>query len=155
MMAIRSLRRAASLLRQAYRGPSRDRVAVEAPQALGGATVVLATVTEPSAMTAAIDGLRARGELVVAGASPDKIQVSAYQLISGQKTLRGHASGTAREVEETMRFAALSGVRPISEQVRWRGPRPPSPRCWRATPASAWCLPRVTKPGPGAERRRP
>ena len=68
-------------------------------------------------MTAAVDGLRARGELVVVGASPDSIEVSPYQLISGQKTLRGHASGTAREVEETMRFAALSGVRPMTEQV--------------------------------------
>jgi alcohol dehydrogenase len=86
-------------------------------QALGGANVVLATVTEPSAMTAVIDGLRARGELVVVGASPDKIEVSPYQLISGQKKLQGHASGTSREVEETMRFAALAGVRAMSELV--------------------------------------
>jgi alcohol dehydrogenase len=38
------------------------------------------------------------------------------QLISGQKTLRGHAAGTSREVEETLRFAAQSGVRTITEQ---------------------------------------
>ena len=89
----------------------------DALQALGGAKVVLATVTEPSAMTPAIDGLRARGELVVVGASLDKIEVSPYQLISGTKKLQGHASGTSREVEETMRFAALSGVRAMTEQV--------------------------------------
>jgi alcohol dehydrogenase len=89
----------------------------EALQALGGAKVVLATVTEPNAMTAAFDGLRARGELVVVGASPDRIEVSPYQLISGQKKLQGHASGTSREVEETMRFAALSGVRAMIEEV--------------------------------------
>lgn len=86
-------------------------------QALGGARVVLATVTEPAAITATIDGLRTRGELVVVGVSPEKIQVSPVQLIVGQKTLRGHASGTAREVEETLRFAGLSGVRSISEEV--------------------------------------
>ncbi|MFD8970734.1 alcohol dehydrogenase catalytic domain-containing protein [Streptomyces sp. NPDC059568] len=86
-------------------------------QALGGAQVVLATVTQPSAMTAAFDGLRARGELVVVGASPEKIEVSPYQLISGQKKIQGHASGTSREVEETLRFAALSGVRAMTEQA--------------------------------------
>jgi alcohol dehydrogenase len=42
-------------------------------------------------------------------------QVSPLQLITGEKTLRGHASGTSQEVEETMRFAAQSGVRCISE----------------------------------------
>jgi alcohol dehydrogenase len=85
-------------------------------QALGGAKVVLATVGDPSAMTAAIDGLRAHGELITIGVSPKKIEVSPLQLITGQKTLRGHASGTAQEVEETMRFAAQSGVRCVSEK---------------------------------------
>jgi alcohol dehydrogenase len=86
-------------------------------QALGGAKVVLATVPQPTAMTAAIDGLGVRGELVVIGVSQQKIEVSPVQLISGQKTLRGHAAGTSREVEETMRFAAQSGVRAITEQA--------------------------------------
>jgi alcohol dehydrogenase len=87
----------------------------QALQALGGAKVVLATVGAPSAMSAAIDGLRARGELVTIGVSPKKIEVSPLQLILGEKTLRGHASGTSQDVEETMRFAAQSGVRSISE----------------------------------------
>jgi D-arabinose 1-dehydrogenase-like Zn-dependent alcohol dehydrogenase len=86
-------------------------------QALGGAKVVLATVPQATAMTAAIDGLRALGELIVIGLSPNKIQVSPAQLITGQKTMRGHAAGTSREVEETMRFAAQSGVRAITEQA--------------------------------------
>jgi len=87
----------------------------QALQALGGAKVVLATVGAPEAMSAAIDGLRARGEMVTIGVSPKKIEVSPLQLITGEKTLQGHASGTAQEVEETMRFAVQSGVRCISE----------------------------------------
>jgi len=87
----------------------------QALQALGGAKVVMATVGAPAAMSAAIDGLRARGELVTIGVSPKKIEVSPQQLITGEKTLHGHASGTAQEVEETMRFAVQSGVRSISE----------------------------------------
>ncbi len=89
----------------------------EALRALGGAKFILATVTQPAAMTAAIDGLRARGELVVVGISPEKIEVSPVQLITGQKTLRGHAAGTSREVEETLRFVAQSGVRAITEEA--------------------------------------
>src|SRR5262249_11681101 len=42
----------------------------QALQALGGAKVVMATVGAPAAMSAAIDGLRARGELVAIGVSP-------------------------------------------------------------------------------------
>jgi alcohol dehydrogenase len=86
-------------------------------QSLGGAKAVLATTSNASAMTGVVDGLGVRGELVVAGVSPDLIEVSPVQLIMGQKTLRGHASGTAFEVEETMRFAAQTGVRPITEQA--------------------------------------
>lgn len=86
-------------------------------RALGGAKAVLATVPQPEAMTAAIDGLRALGELVVIGVSPNKIEVSPLQLILGQKTVRGHAAGTSREVEETLQFAAQSGVRTIVEEA--------------------------------------
>lgn len=89
----------------------------EALKALGGAKVILATVPQPAAMTTAIDGLRPHGELIVIGFSLEKIEVSPAQLITGQKTLRGHASGTSQEVEETMRFAAQSGVRAITEQA--------------------------------------
>lgn len=87
----------------------------QALRALGGAKVVMATVGAPAAMSAAIDGLRARGELVAIGVSPKKIEVSPLQLIAGEKTLHGHASGTSEEVEETMRFAVQSGVRCMSE----------------------------------------
>lgn len=86
-------------------------------QDLGGAKVVLATAPAPAAMSAAIDGLGTHGELVVVGVSAQKIGVSPQQLITGEKTLHGHAAGTAREVEQTLRFAAQSGVRPMTEEA--------------------------------------
>lgn len=89
----------------------------EALQALGGAKVVLALAPQPALIAAAIDGLRPRGELVVIAVSPQKIEVSPAQLINGEKTLHGHASGTSREVEETLQFAAQSGVRAITEEA--------------------------------------
>jgi alcohol dehydrogenase len=84
-------------------------------QALGGAKVVLATAANSDAMSATIDGLRHNGELIVLGATPEPIQVSPFQIIATSRSVHGHPSGTARDVEETLRFAALNGVRPITE----------------------------------------
>jgi alcohol dehydrogenase len=66
-------------------------------------------------MGATIEGLRPRGELVAIGATPEPIPVSPLQLIMSSKSVHGHPSGTAREVEETMRFAELAGVRAMIE----------------------------------------
>jgi alcohol dehydrogenase len=86
-------------------------------QALGGAKVVLTTVTDSTAMSNTIGGLSHRSELLVVGASPEPIQVSPFALIGGGKKVYGHASGTSRDIEETLRFAALMGVRPMIEQA--------------------------------------
>jgi len=84
-------------------------------QALGGAQVVLATAGDSKAMSATVDGLRHRGELIVLGATPQPIEASPFQLIAASRTVHGHPSGTARDVEETLRFAALTGIRPSTE----------------------------------------
>jgi alcohol dehydrogenase len=84
-------------------------------QALGGAKVVLATAASSAAMSATIDGLRRNGELIVIGAVPDPIPVSPMQLIATSRTVHGHPSGTARDIEETLHFAALTGIRPMTE----------------------------------------
>jgi alcohol dehydrogenase len=84
-------------------------------QDLGGAQVVLATAGSSAAMSATIDGLRPGGELIVLGADPEPIQVSPFQLIASSRTVHGHPSGTARDVEETLHFAALTGIRPLTE----------------------------------------
>jgi len=52
----------------------------------------------------------------VIGAVPEHVKVSPLQLIMGSKTIHGHPSGTARDLEETLKFAALTGIRPIIEQ---------------------------------------
>lgn len=84
-------------------------------QELGGAKVVLATAMNSAAMAATIDGLGRNGELVVVGAAPEPIEVSPFRILAATKGLRGHPSGTAKDVEDTMRFAALTGVRTMTE----------------------------------------
>lgn len=82
---------------------------------LGGATVVLATVTDAAAMSAAVPGLAARGRLVVLGVPHEPLTVGAGVLVGGSSSVAGHASGTAKDSEDTLRFAALTGVRPMIE----------------------------------------
>jgi D-arabinose 1-dehydrogenase-like Zn-dependent alcohol dehydrogenase len=89
--------------------------AAEALQQLGGAQVILATAPNSKAMSALIDGLGPNGKLMVIGAAFDPIEVTPLQLISGSKTIQGWAAGTPADSEDTLRFAELSGVRPMIE----------------------------------------
>ena len=68
-------------------------------------------------MAALFGGLRPNGTLLVVGASMDPIAVPAAMLIGGSKTITGHASGTARDSEDTLNFSVLSGVRPMIETM--------------------------------------
>ena len=84
---------------------------------LGGAQVVLATVTVADAMTATIGGLKARGQLVVVGAPHEPMEMPGSPLIFKSSSVQGHASGTSQDSEDTLRFSALTGVRPMIETV--------------------------------------
>lgn len=83
----------------------------EALQALGGVIVVLATAASSKAMGDTVAGLLPRGELITIGVTADPLPISPLQLITDGLTVTGHPSGTARDVEETMKFAVQSGVR--------------------------------------------
>jgi D-arabinose 1-dehydrogenase-like Zn-dependent alcohol dehydrogenase len=89
--------------------------AAEELQKLGGASVILATAPNSKAMSELINGLGPNGKLMVIGATFDPIEVSPVQLINGSKTIQGWAAGTAADSEDTLRFAELSGVRPMIE----------------------------------------
>lgn len=89
--------------------------AAEELQKLGGAKVILATAPSSKAMSELIDGLGANGKLLVIGAAPDPIEVTPIQLIFGSRTIQGWASGTPTDAEDTLRFAELTGVRPMIE----------------------------------------
>jgi len=89
--------------------------AAEALQKLGGARVILATAPNSKAMSELIDGLGPNGKLVVIGAAFDPIEVTPVQLISGSRTIQGWAAGTAADSEDTLNFAAQTGVRPMIE----------------------------------------
>ena len=84
--------------------------------AMGGAALILATVTNAKAMSAVIDGLGVGGRLVVVGVSAEPIEVAPLQLIGGRRSIQGWPSGVAADSEDTLAFSALSGVRPMIER---------------------------------------
>ncbi|CAJ1505388.1 alcohol dehydrogenase catalytic domain-containing protein [[Mycobacterium] holstebronense] len=84
--------------------------------ALGGASVVLATAANSRAMADTLGGLAPRGELVIIGVTGEPLPIAPVQLITPGLSVTGHPSGTARDVEETMAFAVLSGVRARIEE---------------------------------------
>ena len=94
---------------------SQSTKAAEELQKLGGAQVILATAPSSKAMSELIDGLGPNGKLMVIGATFDPIEVTPIQLISGSRTIQGWAAGTPADSEDTLRFAELSGVRPMIE----------------------------------------
>jgi D-arabinose 1-dehydrogenase-like Zn-dependent alcohol dehydrogenase len=96
-----------------------DSKATNAAQALkkmGGARVILATAPSSKAMSELIDGLGPNGTLVVVGATMDPLEVTPIQLIMGRRGIQGWASGIATDSEDTLRFAELTGVRPMIEK---------------------------------------
>jgi D-arabinose 1-dehydrogenase-like Zn-dependent alcohol dehydrogenase len=84
-------------------------------QRLGGAKVVLSTITAAAAMAPAIDGLSVDGELLVVGASPEPLPVNTLALIGRRGSLKAWPSGTCADSEDTMRFAVQTGVRATIE----------------------------------------
>jgi D-arabinose 1-dehydrogenase-like Zn-dependent alcohol dehydrogenase len=89
--------------------------AAETLQKLGGAQVILATAPSSKAMSELFDGLGPNGKLMVVGAAPEPIEVTPVQLINGSRSLLGWASGTPADIEDTLRFSELTGVRPMIE----------------------------------------
>jgi D-arabinose 1-dehydrogenase-like Zn-dependent alcohol dehydrogenase len=82
---------------------------------LGGARVVLATVTSGKAMAAMVGGLGIDGKLVVLGGAHEPLEISALQLIGARRTIAGWPSGTSVDSEDTLAFSALTGVRSMNE----------------------------------------
>ena len=83
-------------------------------QKLGGAKVILATVTNGDAMSAVQGGLGVNGTLMVIGAA-QSMQVSPLALIMGCRSVKGWYSGTAVDSQDALAFSVLSGVRSMNE----------------------------------------
>ena len=84
-------------------------------QKLGGARVIAATVTSGKAMSAAVGGLGVNGQLIVIGVAEDPIEVDSTLLIMARRSIVGWPSGTSIDIQDTLSFSVLTGVRPMTE----------------------------------------
>ena len=82
---------------------------------LGGARVILATVTAGKPMTEALAGLGLDGKLVILGAADAPIAVNPLQSIFTRSGVKGWPSGSSIDSQDTMAFSSLTGIRPMTE----------------------------------------
>src|SRR5260370_28814850 len=105
------------------------------------------TAANANAIAEALGGLKPRGELVVIGGSREPLPISPVQLISPALSITGHPAGTAADIEDTMNFAVLKGIRAQTQEL----PLEEAPKAYSAmetdTPDTGWSSP--------CERRRP
>lgn len=101
-----------------------DAAATDPGQALhdmGGADLILSTVSSTTAVSALLPGLAAHGRLTLIGVDGGSLQIPAAQLVSNALTVTGHLTGSATDIEETMRFAARNEIRPRIERMPLTG----------------------------------
>jgi D-arabinose 1-dehydrogenase-like Zn-dependent alcohol dehydrogenase len=84
-------------------------------QKLGGAKVILSTVTHSSAVSAALEGLSPHGKLVLLGITSEPLSVSTIPLIAARRSIAGWPSGTSIDSQDTLAFSILTGVRSMNQ----------------------------------------
>jgi alcohol dehydrogenase, propanol-preferring len=97
-----------------------DAAVDDAPAALqrmGGARAILATATSGDAMGPLVSGLAVRGKLVVVGVPGDPIQLNAFPLVFGGRSIYGSLTGTPIDSEDTLAFSVLENIRPMIETL--------------------------------------
>lgn len=82
----------------------------------GGAKIILTTSSDSKSMQSLVAGLGIAGRLVIVGAGTDPIPVSPLQLIGERKSIAGWPSGTAMDSQDTMNFAAMTGIKVMVEK---------------------------------------
>jgi propanol-preferring alcohol dehydrogenase len=86
-------------------------------QRMGGARAILATGTSGDAMGPLVSGLAPRGKLIVVGVPQDQIQLNAFPLVFGGRSIYGSLTGTPIEGEDALRFSVLANIRPMVETL--------------------------------------
>ena len=84
-------------------------------QRMGGARAILATGISGNGMGSLVSGLAVRGKLIVVGVPQDQIQLNAFPLVFGGRSIYGSLTGTPIDGEDTLTFSVLENIRPMIE----------------------------------------
>jgi D-arabinose 1-dehydrogenase-like Zn-dependent alcohol dehydrogenase len=82
---------------------------------LGGARVILSTVTSGKAVNALLGGMGINGKTVLVGNPDQPLEITGRLLIAGRRSISGWPSGSPIDSQDTLDFCALTGVRPMTE----------------------------------------
>ncbi|MBS0447942.1 MAG: alcohol dehydrogenase catalytic domain-containing protein [Proteobacteria bacterium] len=86
-------------------------------QRMGGARLILTTITDSAAASRLLPGLAPQGKLLVVGAGKDPLAVSPGFIVRGERLIQGAVTGTPYEAERTLAFSVLADVRPRIETM--------------------------------------
>ncbi len=64
-----------------------------------------------------VSGLAAREKLIVVGVPSDPIQLNAFPIVFGGRSIYGSLTGTPIDNEDTLAFSVLENIRPMIETV--------------------------------------
>ena len=84
-------------------------------QKIGGAQIILSTVTSAKALEWVVDGLAPAGKFVLVGAPDGPVVINPFPMLLGRRTVAGWPAGTGMDSEDTLNFSALTGVKPMIE----------------------------------------
>ncbi len=76
-------------------------------QRMGGARAILATAPSGDAMGPLVSGLAVRGKLIVVGVPGDPMQLNAFPLVFGGRSVYGSLTGTPIDSEDTLAFKSM------------------------------------------------
>ncbi|HET6143168.1 MAG TPA: alcohol dehydrogenase [Candidatus Acidoferrales bacterium] len=82
---------------------------------LGGARVILSTVTSGKAVNAALNGMGINGKTILVGNPDQPLEITGRLLIAGRRSISGWPSGSPIDSQDTLKFCALTGIRPMTE----------------------------------------
>ena len=82
---------------------------------LGGARVILSTVTSGKAVNAVLGGMGINGKTILVGNPDQPLEITGRLLIAGRRSISGWPSGSPIDSQDTLDFCALTGVRPMTE----------------------------------------
>lgn len=87
---------------------------------LGGADLIVCTAPSTKTISDLLPGLAIGGRVTLIGVDSGDINVPVADFVMKNYTITGQLTGSARDIEETMRFAQINGVRPMIERMPLR-----------------------------------
>ncbi|HTC63777.1 MAG TPA: alcohol dehydrogenase [Candidatus Saccharimonadales bacterium] len=82
---------------------------------LGGARVILSTVTSGKAVNSVLGGMGINGKTILVGNPDQPLEITGRLLIAGRRSICGWPSGSPIDSQDTLKYCALTGIRPMTE----------------------------------------